>query len=633
MKKQQLIAGTCACLLTQIIYATQVPEVTIKHDPIKPVVLSKPSPVIIITKKQIQKSGANSIAQVLASQSSIQLQDLTGDGSEVTVGMRGFGDNANNNTLILVNGIPQNNPDMATVNLNKIPVQNVDRIEILPGSQSVLYGDQAVAGTINIITKQPHKAHAALSMGLGNYRHQVYNFNVSNFYKNGFSYLLSGTADATQNYRRHNHDDQRNLLAELGYQYATGKVSATYNFYHQILQYAGALTAAQEAVNRRQEEPGAPNNNQHVDQHDASINLKQLLDPNWVLRNVFYYHDYYAFGNLYGAFKQKRRVFYDNPKMIGTYKHGTLTVGGDVQHDFYDLDSVSDYDKEHQYMLSAYSLWHEPFAKKFAYNIGARVAHMGNGGYHPSAFVTSLALLWHPNQDSSVYVRRAGNYRFPKAEENAELEPGITHLKTQTGASYDVGYKYLTQRYHAGIDLYYMRLRNEIVFDPIQTAQRPFGENRNLPPTNRKGINLSATYNVDSYLSLGGQYSYIDAVFRSGQDKGKRIPFVAADTFHLSSTLTFAPHWSLFAESIFMGKRYAASDDANVGKGIPSYVIFNASIGWHYQKVHMRLRVNNILNRYYNSYASMVTFNNVSTEYYYPAAGRTFMLTTSVDLW
>ena len=300
---------------------------------------------------------------------------------------------------------------------------------------------------------------------------------------------------------------------------------------------------------------------------------------------------------------------------------------------FYVLDAVSDYDKEHQATMSVFSLWHEPFAKNFAFNVGARAAHLINDSYDSSAFVTSQALLWHPNQDSSIYVRRAGNYRFPKAEENAQVPTGISHLKTQTGASYDAGYKYRTQRYHAGIDLYYMRLRNEIVFDPTQTATQPFGVNRNLAPTNRKGVDLSGLYNVNKYFNFGAQYSYVDAVFRSGNFKGKRIPFVAANTFYLSSTVTIAPHWSLFAESVFTGKRFASGDDTNVGKGIPSYVIFNSSICYHNRRVDVNLRVNNILNRYYNSYASLITVGNTATEYFYPAVGRTFMLTTSLNLW
>ena len=334
MTIQKYISGAIACFLITNTFALHIPDIIVKRDTVTPLVLKKASQVIIITKNQIKTSGATNISQVLASQSSVQLQDLTGDGSNVSVSMRGFGDNAASNTLILINGIPQNNPDTQNVNLNRIPIKDVERIIIMPGSQSVLYGDQAVAGAVNIITKQPEKASAQIGMGFGSYEQQMYHFNVSNKYKNGFSYLVGGDVNAGHNYRRHNNDDQRNLLLDLGYHYATGSLGVRYDFYHQLLQYAGALTGAQEAVNRRQEEPGAPNNFERDHQHDITIDWKQLVGSNWVSRNTFSYHDYFANGQLYGAFKQKRRVLYIDPKMIGQFKHGQLTVGGAYQHDF-----------------------------------------------------------------------------------------------------------------------------------------------------------------------------------------------------------------------------------------------------------------------------------------------------------
>ncbi len=633
MRIQQAVLVFILCTFSTISLCARIPDVLIDPDNVNAVSLKKSTPLIIISHKQIVQSGASSIAQILASQSVIQLQDLTGDGSQVAAGMRGFGANAASNTLILINGIPQNNPDMASVNVNEIPIQDVERIEILPGSQSVLYGDQAVAGAINIITKKPLKPHAAVSVGGGSYDHQTYNARVSNVYNNGFSYLVNANVDASQNYRRHNQDNQRSLLTDLGYQYATGLIDFRYNFYHQILQYPGALTPEEAAQNRRQQEPGAPNNTEHAYQHAATLNWKQIVNKNWVEQSVFSYHDFFAQGLLYGAYKQKRRLVYINPKMIGTYALGTLTVGSDFSHDFYVLNSVSDYDKAHQYTMSAYSLWHEPFAQEFALNVGSRVAYLGGNGYPSPAWVTSLALLWQPNSNGSVYVRRAGNYRFPKADENAVLAPGVSHLKTQTGASYDIGYKYAAADYHASIDLYYMAIQNEIVFDPTQTATQPFGFNRNLSPTHHQGLDVSAGYEFNSVLRLDAQYSYVDAIFSSGDYAGKQVPFVSANKFHLSALVKFASQWSLFAESIVTGKKFASGDDSNSAAGIPAYVIFNSSVGYHNKRFSVRLRVNNIFNCYYNAYASLITYDDTSTEYVYPAPGRVFMLTTSVNLW
>ena len=153
---------------------------------------------------------------MLASQSSIQLEDLTGDGSNLAVSMRGFGDNAASNTLIMINGVPQNNPDIASANLNQMPIQDVKQIDIIQGSNSVLYGDQAVGGVINIITKQSEKAVGNVSVGYGSYNRQLYHANFSNAYKNGFNYRVSVNRDTTDNYRDHNNDNQNNAFITMG---------------------------------------------------------------------------------------------------------------------------------------------------------------------------------------------------------------------------------------------------------------------------------------------------------------------------------------------------------------------------------------------------------------------------------
>ncbi|PHQ81198.1 MAG: hypothetical protein COB66_02935 [Coxiella sp. (in: Bacteria)] len=639
LNKQQL-AGFCVLLAVTPTFAAQVPGVTVKHNAAKAVSLTTPSDVQVISQQQIKASGASNISQVLASQSSLQLQDLTGDGSRITVGMRGFGGNAGSNTLILINGVPQNNPDLATTELNQIPLSNVERIVIMPGSQSVLFGDQAVAGAINIITKDPKKPNANVSQSYGSYHHQIYNFNVSDAYKNGFNYYLGGSKDMTNNYRDHNKDDQANLHLNLGYKYASGLVKVFYNFYHQNLQYAGPLKAGQEAQNRRQEEPGSPNNFTHETHHALTLNWKQLITPHWNSNMALSYRDFSANGQLYGAFTQSRRVFYFGHSFEGDLGSAKLTFGNNFSHDNYRLDAVSnnDQDNESQYDMGLYSLWKQALGKSVTFDFGARVAHFindstaGSTDFSGSAFVTSQALSWHVNKNSALYVRRSGNYRFPKAEENAYRQAGVNHLRTQTGSSYDLGYKYITDRFHADINVYYMRLKNEIVLDPTKTETQPFGFNRNLAPTDRKGVNLGASYTLNPHLTVGGQYSFTDAVFRSGNFKGKKIPFVAENTFHLSSTINVEEHWTLFMESIFTGHRYASGDDANAGTGIPAFVVFNSSIGFHYKRADLVFRVNNIFNKYYNSYASAITVGSTTTEYYYPADGRNYMLTLNLNL-
>ncbi len=114
-----------------------------------------PANVSVITAGDIKKSGATSIVGVLEKLGSINFKTSSGNPSQAYIDMRGFGgDNPHGRTLIMLDGRRLNRPDMASVNWLQIPINNVERIEVVRGASSVLYGDSAVAGVINIITRR-----------------------------------------------------------------------------------------------------------------------------------------------------------------------------------------------------------------------------------------------------------------------------------------------------------------------------------------------------------------------------------------------------------------------------------------------------------------------------------------------
>ncbi len=633
LKMGCLLAVLNFLLLMNSARAAEVPDVTVDHHNSKQKALNYPN-TTTITAKQIKQSGATHISEVLASQSSIQVQDLTGDGSHAAVSMRGFGDNAASNTLIMINGVPQNNPDIASANLNQIPIQDVKQIDIIHGSNSVLYGDQAVGGVINIITKQPRKATGNVSIGYGSYNHQLYHANFGNAYNSGFDYLLSLNRDTSDNYREHNSNNQNNASLNMGYKYKNGELRIRYDIYHQKLLYAGALTLQQLEANRRQAEPGSLGD--YTDEKTQNLNLlwKRFINASWVSNNNINYRYYTG----YGTFQQSRQVLMINPKIIGIIDKARLLFGSNLQYDHYSMSSSEISDREQQSILSAYTQWQQDLTKKFIIRVGARAAHMHsqsdgslyNGSTTDSVFVSEQALLWKYLPDATLFVKRAGSYRFPKSEENATILPGTSHLKTQTGTSYDLGTRTFIHQYRINIDFYYMTLNNEIVFNPTPVGAQKFGTNRNLPPTSRSGFNLGVSDKISNVIKVGVQYSYVDARFRSGQFKGNRIPFVADNSLHGAVSLHFKPYWSIYNEAIFTGDRYAAGDDTNTARKIPSLWIFNSAISYHYKKITVSLRINNLFNVLYNDYVSTTSGN---AEAYYPAPGRNVMLTLGVNLW
>ena len=127
--------------------------------------------VTVITKEQLEKSSGKTVAQILNEQAGITINGAYNvTGSVQTVFMRGA---SSGRTLILLDGIPVNDPSMINneFDLNLFSINDVERIEICKGAQSTLYGSDAIAGAINIITikKDVSKPfNAKLTTGLGN---------------------------------------------------------------------------------------------------------------------------------------------------------------------------------------------------------------------------------------------------------------------------------------------------------------------------------------------------------------------------------------------------------------------------------------------------------------------------------
>jgi len=111
--------------------------------------------VSVVTREQIERSAGKDLAQVLNEQTGLTVSgSYSNPGKDKSIFFRGA---SSNYTLILLDGIPLNDPSGTggTFDIRLIPLEQIERIEILKGSQSTLYGSNAIAGVINIISKKP----------------------------------------------------------------------------------------------------------------------------------------------------------------------------------------------------------------------------------------------------------------------------------------------------------------------------------------------------------------------------------------------------------------------------------------------------------------------------------------------
>ena len=160
-----------------------------------------PANVTIIGKEEIERSNAKTTVDVLKDEVGVVVRDYTGNGKTASVDIRGFGETGAINTLVLVDGRRVNEIDLSGVDWTQVPLDQVERIEIVRGPGSVLYGDNAVGGVINIITKKPEKPFSAKSEVIrGSYLYHKESGSVGGKW-GPFSAILHADYSSTEGYR------------------------------------------------------------------------------------------------------------------------------------------------------------------------------------------------------------------------------------------------------------------------------------------------------------------------------------------------------------------------------------------------------------------------------------------------
>lgn len=563
----------------------------------------------VITAEEIRLSGAKLLSQVLRTQAGIQLTDSDGSGARnVTASMRGL--SGANNVLVLVDGRKLNNPSLAAPALNTVALKDVERIEIVQGSAGVLYGDQAVGGVINIITRRATvgEVNGSVSAAGGTDNLEDYSANVNQGFANGLSYNLSAQKRNADNYRDNNQNAYENVFANVRYDFAKGFVFVEGQQVDDELRLAGSLTDAEALIDRRASNTPDDYSNQTTDIARGGFGID--LSSAWSLLAEYSDRneesDYYNWGFTASSTRVKSAT----PRLIGEFatQHGQsiVTIGYDDIDSFYESNNAYSPHNSQQQQQSFYAQAVYPVIASLTLTAGARFAEVEDKNYLQSLSqdddlqATELGLSYDAGNNWRVFGRYAESFRFANPDENALVAQGVVFLDPQTGESFELGTEWQTPVGSVTYSIYSMTLNDEIVYDgSVPNNQFYNGANINLPDSERKGFMLSTSTTLSKELSLRLNYTYTDAEVVDGMYDGKTVPFVAENSAAANIIFTPLDALNISLEGIYTGTRYKSNDEANVGPKLPSLVVFNLGALYTYKQLEFSGRINNLTNELY----------------------------------
>lgn len=237
MKKTLLAVALAQVCLPSMVYAdTSTDEVMVVtanqfKQPVKNVI----APVSIVTKSDIELMQAKSINEVLRTLPGVQVSSNGGYGQLSNIYVRG-----SNNVLFLINGIRIGSATSGGVNLGQLPLTGIERIEFVRGSRAAVYGADATAGVINIITLAPSKeVTGSANVGAGSDGYQQYQGSIAgqmgekSWGKVAANYERADGFDAAS-FGNPDRDgfDSKDIVAEVGYQFNDNWRGHLSGFYH-----------------------------------------------------------------------------------------------------------------------------------------------------------------------------------------------------------------------------------------------------------------------------------------------------------------------------------------------------------------------------------------------------------------
>jgi len=522
-----------------------------------------------------------------------------------------------------------------------------------------LYGDNASAGVINIVTKKGHQATELpfrIGTEIGSYQYMKSFLSASGTAKQ-IDYFFDYSHQQSSGYRANNDYWSNNYLSNLSFSLTDRfSLECSTGYHRDRYGMPGALFATDiDAVGRR----GTMHTDDKGWTSDYFVNVEPKIsftikDSDMEFSSAFSYRkrDNKSLSvSSWGRYETLHQIesFELRPKlqiksMMTQDIFSDTTIGLDY---FCAKDKVrsgnqrsaQDFVDITKQTIGVYVLENIKIRDKLLISFGGRgtwaeydfdqtavSVNKDSKSINDGSFSFGLGYKYH--EDSQLFFDYSRSFRLPVTDEYYQnVYTGFwgsggglnTNLKHQVAHNYELGVRDVSlPGFFADANIFLMDIDNEIYYDPITY------KNSNYDPQTRHygfEVNSKAKF-FEDFLELYVNWTYQDAFLKGGSYSGNKVPFVPRNKVSAGISVYPLDDLSTTFSMNYVDKCFAISDQANVQPKLNSYITFNFKLDYQYKNIKFWFSVKNILGRMYNAYG-VYSFGSNAVGFY-PAEGRSF---------
>ena len=569
----------------------QLDQVTVTAERVAQTVSSTPANVSIISGRELQRKGARTLADALTGVSGVMVQRYGGAGQKAVPYILG-----SDRIVVLVDGKRMNLPQgigvgSGGIDLNTIMLgDNIERIEVVRGGASTLYGADAVGGVINIITKKGDgSTQTTTTVAGGNHGGRYYEFNTGGQDKSTH-WQISGTQESNDGQRLNSAYKGKNVSFRLDQDLTKGEsLTFTYDYYSSHAGIPGSLAWP------------SPSDYQDILRHNWSVGYaKDHTEGSRVFR--YYDNDQLYSGENSGFFRHKNTVrafeYQDSARLNSA---NLLTWGGEWRQD--KVVSTGEGNVPHDGITKAVYL-----QDQYSFNSAAKMTvglRRDENSLYGTHWLPQAAYLYQANTNTSYFANWAKVFKAPKFDDlygdDGWGNTGDPNLKPETGWTAEVGVKTkLNAASEATVSVFRRDITNAIRW---MAAPDFTYHPHNIDRYKATGLNASLINKLSSVTTTDVGYTYLD-----GRDQNDNNIGDPRHSFHVGVNI----HEGKLSQAIYgIYQDKTGTTTSQVG----GRFIINTNTSYTLRKgTSVFLTVSNLFDKQYQSAKG------------YPANGRTVLL-------